>query len=419
MKRAAVALVAAALGATLPPGPWGDERVSDLFLYRSYADVFLAGSLPYRDVPFEYPPLAAPLIALPALAGTGQEAYRLAFAALVLVLAAGLVLLVGALARRTGGDPRRAMLAAAAAPLLTGALVRTRFDLAPVVLTVAALVLLCSQRPRAGMAVLGLGAMTKGFPLVAAPVALAWLVARGERRAAVEGAAALCLVCLAVGGAAVALSPGGALDAVTYHVERPVQVESAPALALLGLDKLGVGEAETVHSHGSDGIEHPAATAVAALSGALMVGVIALIVAAVARRPPEETGPGDQAEARTLALASLAAVAAFAAFGKVLSPQFLIWLAPLGALAFAWRMHALALAVAAATALTLVEFPAHYGDVLARHPAALGLVAVRDAVMAAVVVLAAGELLVRRAPARGPARLRWPARRHRPRPAPR
>ena len=116
---------------TFLPGPWGDESVTDLFLYRSYADLFLDGLLPYRDVAFEYPPLAAPLLALPAAVGSGDDGYRLAFAALALVLAAILVLLVGGLARRTGGDPRRAMLAAAVAPLFTGAMLRTHFDLAP------------------------------------------------------------------------------------------------------------------------------------------------------------------------------------------------------------------------------------------------------------------------------------------------
>ena len=416
VRRVALALLAAAFAVTFLPGPWSDERVTDLFLYASYADRFLGGELPYRDVPFEYPPLAAPVIALPGLAGTGEETYRLAFGALALVLAAALVVLAGSLARRTGGDPRRAMLATAAAPLLLGALVRTRFDLAPVVLTVAALALLCAHRPRAGMAVLGLGAMAKGFPLVVAPVALAWLVARGERVAATEGANALALVCATVAAAAVALSPAGALDAVTYHLERPVQIESAPAMVLLGLDALGAGEADVVHSHSSQGVEHPAATAVTGLFGVAMLGAIAVMAAGAARRTRKRSGTENPADARTLALASLGAVAAFAAFGKVLSPQFLIWLLPLGALALAWRMHALALAVAVASVLTMVEFPAHYGDVVARDATALWLVAIRDAIMAGAVALAARELLVSPGPARGSARSRLPARRRRPRP---
>ena len=128
---------------------------------------------------------------------------------------------------------------------------------------------------------------------------------------------------------------------------------------------------------------------------------------------------GPQSDARVLVLASLGAVAAFAAFGKVLSPQFLVWVVPLAALAFAWGMPALALAAAAAVALTLVEFPAHYGDVVQREPAALWLVAVRDAVLVLVVALAARELLTTGARARGSVRSRWRARRGPPRPAPR
>ena len=78
--------------------------------------------------------------------------------------------------------------------------------------------------------------------------------------------------------------------------------------------------------------------------------------------------------------------------GKVLSPQFVIWVLPLGALAFAWRMHALALAVLAALVLTQIEFPAHYFDVVAREPFALVLVAVRDLVLLAVLVLSVRAL---------------------------
>jgi hypothetical protein len=376
---AALVVLAAGWAVTFWLGPWSDEQVSDLFVYRQVAAPILDGGLPYRDVFFEYPPLAGGVIALPGLIGTGEVVYRLAFAGLMLGSAAVVVLLCGALAARTGGEPRRAMLAASAAPLLTGAMIRTHFDLAPVALTLGALLLLCARRPRLGLAVLGLGVMTKGFPLVAAPPALAWLIARGERRAAVQGGLALVLVVGILGGAAVAASPAGALDAVRYHVERPVQVESAPAVALSALDGLDAGNAESVKSHRSDGLNHPAASAVTAGFGAVLLGILGLITGAV--------GKGDPSD-RRLVLASLAGIAAFAALGKVLSPQFLIWLVPLGALAAAWRMRALALGCAGAIALTLVEFPSHYFDLVAREPFALTLVATRDALLIAVVVLA-------------------------------
>jgi uncharacterized membrane protein len=381
----ALVLLAAGWALTLWVAPWSDERVNDLFVYRSFAEPVLAGELPYRDIAFEYPPLAAPAIALPGLAGTGEETFRWSFALWTLLAATAVILLCGALARATGGDPRRAMLAAALMPVLCGALVRTHFDLFPVALLLAGLLLLCRERPRAGLAVLGLGAMTKAFPLVAVPVALTWLVARGRRREAWQGALACAAVTGLVAVAAVAASPDGAFDAVRYHLDRPVQIESSPALVLVGLDSVGVGEADSVASHRSDGIVHPADDAITSLFLTALFAFVALLCVRVA-------GGG----ARELVIGSLAACAAFALFGKVLSPQFVIWVLPLGALAFAWRLHALALAVAVAAVLTQIEFPAHYFDVVAREPLAIAVVAARNLSLLAVLALSLRELQLRR-----------------------
>jgi hypothetical protein len=401
----ALLLLAAGWAATLWVSPWSDERVNDLFVYRVFAEPVLDGGLPYRDVFLEYPPLAAPAIALPGLAGTGEEVFRWAFAGWTFLLAAGVVLLCGALAARTGGDARRAFLAAALMPLLCGAMVRTHFDLAPVALLLGALLLLVIGRPRSGMAVLGLAAMTKGFPLVAAPVALAWLATRVDRRTLVQSAAALLAALALPAAAALAMSPSGAWEAVTYHVERPVQVESLPASGVLLLDELGAGDADSVKSHRSDGLEHPAADALAAVSAAVLVCVLALLAALAARgrsalrgaapagsavraaAPARGPGLAAPVAARVLVLASLASVAAFAALGKVLSPQYMLWLVPLGALAFAWRLHALASTTAAAAVLTQVEFPARYFDLVDRELFPVAVIALRNVALIAVLVL--------------------------------
>jgi uncharacterized membrane protein len=383
----ALLLLAAGWAATLWVSPWSDERVNDLFVYRVFTEPLLDGGLPYRDIFLEYPPLAAPAIALPGLLGTGEETFRWAFAGWTFLLAAAVVLLCGALAARNGGEVRRALLAAALMPLLCGAMVRTHFDLAPVALLLGALLLLVTGRPRSGMAVLGLAAMTKGFPLVAAPVALAWLATRVDRRALLQSAAALLAALALPTAVAVAMSPSGAWEAVTYHLERPVQVESLPASGVLLLDELGAGDADSVKSHRSDGLEHPGADALAAVSAAALVFVLALL-AALAARGRSGRREAAPAAARRLVLASLAAVAAFAALGKVLSPQYMLWLVPLGALAFAWRLHALAAATAAATVLTQLEFPARYFDLVDREPFPVAVIALRNLVLIAVLVLA-------------------------------
>ena len=386
----ALAALAGSWAVTLWVMPWSNERVTDLFIFRTDAAAFLDGRLPYRDLLFEYPPLAAAPIGLPGLAGTDGSTYRWAFALLMLALAACVLLLVRALARRTGGDERLAVAAVAVAPLMTGAMIRNHFDLLPVALVLAALLLLLRGRVVGAFGVLGVATMTKGFPLVVAPVALAWLVARGERAAALRGAAAMAAVVVVLAGAAVAVSPSGALEAIRYQTDRPVQIESLAALGVRAVDPHAV----TVESYRSDGLESPAGgpfTAGFAALGAVAVALLAL-------------GAARGRDPRSLVLASLGAVAAFATFGKVLSPQYLIWILPLGALALAWRRWALAGAVGAATLLTFLEFPSRYFELVAGRALPLTLVAMRDVVLVAVVALAIRELAPIRRPAPGLAR---------------
>ncbi len=412
---AATLLLACAWVATLTLFPWSDESVGDLGVRRSFAALLLGGELPYRDFAFEYPPLAAPLIGAPGLVGTTPDAYWAGFAILTFGLALAVVALTGRLAAATGADPRPAMLAAAAFPLLAGAIVRIHFDLAPVALTLAALVAVLARRPSLGLALLGAGAMTKLFPLAAVPVVFGWLVARGEGRAALRGLAALCATVVALAGAAVALSPDGAVSAARYQLERPVQVESAPASALLAADALGWGEASRVASHKSTGIAHPLSGEVSAAFTAALAGCLVLLTLLAARRGPDD---GDPADRRRLVLAALTAMVAFAALGRVLSPQYAIWLMPVLGLAVAWRMWALAAALAAGAVLTLAEFPSRYLDLVAGDPAAVAVTGARNAALLVAVALALGALSSRR-PAPGPAAARStaPARRLRPRSA--
>ena len=401
----ACATLAVAWLVTLVLHPWSDESVGDLGVRRQFATLFLDGALPYRDVPFEYPPLAAPLMALPGLLGTGEDGYWAGFAAVNLVLAVAVLLLTGRLATATGGDPRKAMLGVAAAPLLLGAIVRLHFDLAATALTAAALVAILSRRSALGFALIGLGTMTKAFPLVLAPIALSWLLAQGERRAALRGAAALAATLAVVAGGAVALSPAGALAAARYQTERPLQIESTPAIALLTIERLGGDPVRTVPGYGSTGVSHPLDDAVGAAFLAALGGALAGLTLLAARRARDRREGADAfGSGRALVLASFAAVAAVAALGKVLSPQFLLWIVPLPALAWAWRMRALAATSAVAMALTLVEFPSRYVDLIAGETVAVGVTALRDLALIVTVALATVELTRRHRAAEEPAR---------------
>ena len=59
----------------------------------------------------------------------------------------------------------------------------------------------------------------------------------------------------------------------------------------------------------------------------------------------------------------------------------MVWLLPFAAAAWAWGDRAIALLCAAASVLTLIEFPTRYFDLVDQAPAVVALVGVRNAVL--------------------------------------
>jgi uncharacterized membrane protein len=383
---AAAALLVLAWLITFLVHPWSDDSNMDVTHFPPRAQEWIDGKLPYRDVKFEYPPLAIPLIGLPKLVTLGS--YKLGFG--LIQLAFGLLLMAMCVlaARRTGGDERRAAFGLAIAPLLAGALMRGYFDVAPIALTVAALVAILYDRVKLGFALLGLAVMTKGFPLVVVPIALAWLLGRGQRRQALEGLVTLVLVGGVLGAAVLAFSPGGAWYAIHYQTARPLEIESTPATMLYAWDWLFGQRGRTFGSFGSINMGHAGSGFVTALCGFLLVASIVALTYRAAR----ENQP------RALVLASLAAVAAFAAFGKVFSPQYVVWLFPLIALGAAWGEWWIAGAAAIATVLTKIEFPGLFNDLVARRNATVLVVTERNLAVVLIVGIAIWTLWVRERP---------------------
>jgi uncharacterized membrane protein len=366
--------------------PFSDSNGLDVAHFAVRATHWLQGRLPYRDLHFEYPPLAVPVIWLPGLVKVGS--YKFGFGLLAFASAAVCVGLTGVAARQSGGDRRLALLAVATTPFLLGAIVRGYFDFVPTALLLGALVALLAGRSLAGFVLLGLAVMTKGYAIVVAPIAIAWLLARGERRAALIGTAAMAVTIAMVLGAGMLLSASGEWWALHYQLARPAEVESTPALVLVAADWIGgARHGHIVHTYGSWNLIHHGAGGLDDGFAALLLASVVALTLAVRRSPTP----------RALLVASLAAVAAFAVFGKVFSPQYAIWVVPLLGLAAAWREWAAAALAAVAILLSRIEYPADFGDVLRRRPGAIVLVDVRNL---AVVALIGASLWMLRVQAR-------------------
>ena len=179
----------------------------------------------------------------------------------------------------------------------------------------------------------------------------------------------------------VVLAPGGVWHSVSVQLGRPLQVESLGAAFLLVTHNVfGFGLAGET-SHGSQNVAGTAAGALGVATTVLQAGVLIWIWWTFARGP---------ATAVALVRSSAAAVSAFVAFGKVLSPQFLIWLIPVVPLVRGRRGLWASLLLLAALVLTQIWFPSRYFRLALDFEAGLSWVLLgRDLALVALALLLA------------------------------
>jgi hypothetical protein len=400
---ACVAFVATAVVVTVAWELLGDS-VTDVPLYRTYGERAAGGLVPYRDFGFEYPPGALPALVLPALVTGSFGAYRAVFVAeMTLVGAVGVLALDAALGRLgTRGRERTALLAVVALlPLLLGGVILTRFDLVPAALVAAAVAAVAAGRLRAAALLVGAGIAVKLYPVVLVPLLgiQAWRSGGRRALASTHGLVA------APGAVAylpfLVLVPTGVLDSLGRQLGRPLQIESLGAGVLLALHHAFGVPLEWASGSGSQNLTGSGADAIAVIQGIAQAVAVALVWIAFARGP---------ATTDRLVRHAAAAVVAFVALSKVLSPQVLVWLVLLVPLVGGPRRRRAVVLTVVACALTAGWFPARYWDLVFEFdPLASWLVLLRGLVL--VGLLAALTWPAReRAQARSPSPVPSPGR---------
>jgi hypothetical protein len=383
------AVVAAALALVVFAGSWAalhrgfysHRQIIDTPTYQRYGDAMANGQVPYRDFGLEYPPAALPVFLVPSLLRSRDgdlAGYRQGFEAEMLVLGGLALLFLLAMLLRLNASPLRLALAlglAAAAPLLLGSVVLSRFDLWPAALTAGALAALLAGKDRLGSGVLGVAFAAKLYPLLLLPLALTWVWRRRGPRSAAVCAGVFAAAALACFLPFLILSPHGVWHALTTQTNRPLQIETLGAGFMLVLHQVaGIGLTMR-SSHGSQNLAGAGPDALAAIQTALQLTAVACVWVWFAR------GPADR---ERLVRATAAVVCAFIAFGKVLSPQFLIWLVPLVPLVRGRRGLLAGGLLAVALVLTQLWFPFRYWDLVLHFDAFPSwLVLARDLVLVA------------------------------------
>ena len=309
---------------------WAHGELIDWPTYQRYGAAVVDRHLvPYRDFAVDYPPGALPVFVVPAYFGDYASAFEW-------VMAACGVALVGVLAFVR----REAAYYAALAPLLVGSLILSRYDLWPALLLAAALGALLAGRDSIGWAFLGAAVAAKLWPLVVVPPALLWSVRRGRGRSAYAGLVVAAIVFMPFA----LIAPRGVWHTLSSQGSRPLQIESLGAALVTTF-----GHPHVVTTHGSQNLAgHGVLGAAVGVFGTL--AVVATWIAFA-------SGPVTRDRFVRYAVA---AVCAFVAFDKVLSPQYLLWLIPLVPLVRGRRGLVAVVVLTAACVLTQVWFPQRY-----------------------------------------------------------
>ena len=336
-------------------GSWSSILVND---FAPQAEAIEGGDLPYRDQELEYPPLSIPVLQAPALFGDGTDNYIEAFQwemigfdlAIVLVLALALPgrprEVVGALGVYTAGIVILSGVVLDDSLIDTAPLAFARFDLVPTLLVLLAVFARDAGRSATWSALLSAGVAVKTFPLALFPALL-----RGERRPRRVIAGALASVAIAL---AIVLVIGDTVDSnlVTYHTNKGVQVETAPATPF-EIAWLFGADVSSVDFQGRFNVDAPGVNVARWI--AIVAGIVLYLVVL-------RSGWRARSRISTLQLTS-ALIAVMLTFAPEFSPQFLLWLLPLSAAAYGiGRENLVLLAVLLFTQVELQHYDQAVGE---------------------------------------------------------
>ena len=375
-----VAAAAAVLTGLFVAGFEGRPIITDTSVYRLYGERIVSGDVPYRDFVVEYPPGALVPFVIPALVSSTPDGYDAAFRDLmILALALAAVLIVLSLAALRASALRTVL---SVGVFLTGIgvlgpFLLTRFDLYAAAVTLAAVCAILHRRRHLGPALLGVAIATKIYPAVLLPLLVTRIWRREGRGAALRGLGLTVGTTLAVYLPFAVLAPEGVVRSVWRQLGRPLQIESLGSGVLLALHHALGMPLGWASGSGSQNLTGTVASVTSAVTTLAALAALVLVWVRFAR--------GDTESAARFARYGAAAVVAFVAFGKVASPQFMVWVLAAVVLVQGRRGVEAAALTLAACALTRMWFPRTYWALVKQFdPTASWLVLGRDLLLVAV-----------------------------------
>jgi Glycosyltransferase family 87 len=268
---------------------------------------------PFRNLPFEYPLLSIIPFSLGLIAPTAW--YQVAFAIWMLLLAA-IIYFILSKTRSTGA----AIAFAFYLVLGNWGTAAARFDLMPAALILGSVILAARTKWKWAFALLALATMFKFFPVVLVfPFLIAQQKQYNEKWYSWHRWSALglyCGMCVLATLLSLSLNIADTINPFLYFFNRPIQAESASA-AILWLGKFFGYPISIMLSYGSVNVASALTTNISLLSSLCVVVGLMYTLRLQWRCKLD------------IYTASLLTVLIIIITGKVFSPQYLIWLAPL------------------------------------------------------------------------------------------
>jgi hypothetical protein len=346
--------IAVLVAACAPPwvGLFSGKGVGDMYLYRMYGHRMQDGLWPYHDFYFDWAPGSVLPVLWPVLPPGSYydwfHVFDLVYAMGAIVAVAVTLVALGARGLRLYG----AVAAAAALPFALGSISINSLDYWPALFTAAGLAALLAGRNRLGFGLLGFGIAAKVYPVVLLPIALVWAWRRYGRREALRSL----WVCIGVGLVASLPFAIVGLTGLGYSMktqfQRGLQMESLPATILMAASRLGIHHVHIVVGRPySLNVAGGVATVAATIFTLVLIAALLSVYVAYAAGPDEP---------QRLITAAAAAVTAYVAFNRVLSPQYIVWLIPLVPLVAGTPGIVATVLLFGACGLTMTWFPGRF-----------------------------------------------------------
>jgi len=359
------------------------DNVGDVRIYLHYAREMAHGLVPYRDFRVEYPPGATFIFWL---VWQVPGEYRAALSGLMFVCLCVCVLGVVATARAVGLSSLRQAIAGgivALSPLLLGPIVVQRFDMAVAAVTAWLVYAAVTERWKLMWGLLVAGVLIKLIPIALIPLLVIWQAHRRGWASAVRGALVAIGVMILAILPILAIAPSGTWYFIDYNFRRPPQLESLTANVFLLLSKYGHYRFRIVSTFHSNGVQGTPPSVVATVSTLVLIVVVLGCAWWSWRLLATSTAPADRG---IIVAGAAATIVAITVFGKVLSPQYMMWLLPVTLIVRGrWGRAAVALSLAALL-LTLAYFPTHYGQLAQVQIYVIRLLTLRNLVLIALLI---------------------------------